>query len=943
MIKFRQIRKLHYSFFAIILCVIPNLALAQTVTPWITSGDQNMLLSEQGQVSFSAQSGSNPNTITIDENITYQSLSGVGFALTQGSAEAISSLNSTTKTNLLNELFDPNNGQAISIVRISIGASDLSNSVYSYNETAGDVAMNNFSLAGPDQTYLIPVLKDILAINPTIKVLATPWTAPTWMKTNNSWIGGNLSTTYYQAYANYFVKYLQAMSAEGISIWAITPQNEPENPNNEPSMAMTSGEQINFINNHLGPAIQNAGFNTKIIAFDHNCDNTAYPIDVLNNSTYVDGAAFHLYAGNISALSTVRNQTNKNVYFTEQFTSSNGNFDGDFGWHMENVVIGSLRNWSKSVIEWNLATDQSFGPRTPGGCTECLGAITINNSSSFSRNVSYYIISQISRFIDPGAERINSNNINNLPNVAFKNPDGSKTLLVYNSQNQSRNLKVQSGNVSFEYDIPGRSAITFKWDDSSTPPPPPANIDAFQRIEAENYDDSFGVQLENTSDTGGGQNVGFTDDGDYIRFNQVDFGSGAGSADVRIASDASFTGTVEFRLNSVNGNLIGTANFGNTGGWQSWTTRNINITNASGINDLFLVFKGGIGIGNINWFQFYASPVTIPSTPSSLNAAAVSSSSIDLNWQDNSNNELAFEVQRSLTGNNNWNVISTTAADVSSFNDNSLSENTIYFYRVRAVNSAGSSAWSTVANATTQSQVSSGIVSGTTYQIINTGSGKAMDVSGVSTANGARIQQWTPSGGSNQQWLVESVENNEYRLTAVHSGKVLDVVNGGTNNNARIQQWDYFGNDNQKWRIESNGNDTYKIISVNSGKALDVFSNSNNNGAELVQYTARNDSHQNWSFNVVSGAREEIVLSTDGDNMQDAIILYPNPAKDSIRISGKQVRSFEIIDQSGRIIIQKNQILENQPLDISNLGNGLYLVNLKLINGRSISRSLIKN
>ncbi|MHA7060153.1 RICIN domain-containing protein [Aquimarina sp. M1] len=455
----------------VMLCFFFFSLQSQTISPWLTRGDQTVKLQEQNTISFSSGNASNP-TISINENFESQSIIGFGFMLTQGSAKVIRGLNSSTQNSLLNELFNPTSGNAISVVRISIGASDLSESVYSYNQTSGDTNMNNFSLNGPDKTDVIPILKKILAINPNIRILATPWTAPTWMKTNGSWIGGSLQSQFYSAYANYFIKYLEAMKAEGIQIWAITPQNEPENPFNEPSMQMNSSEQKDFINNHLGPAIESSQFSTKIIAYDHNCDNTAYPIDVLNNSPYVDGAAFHLYdyPPNIGALSTVRNATGKNVYFTEQFTSSNGNFDGDFGWHMENVVIGSLRNWSKTVIEWNLATDPSFGPRTPGGCTECLGAITVNNSSNFNRNVSYYIIGQVSKFVKPGAIRTESNN-NGILNVSFKNPDNSRVLLVYNKNNNNRNITVNWTSKNFQYTIPARSAVTFVWDNGTVPLP----------------------------------------------------------------------------------------------------------------------------------------------------------------------------------------------------------------------------------------------------------------------------------------------------------------------------------------------------------------------------------------------------------------------------------------------------------------------------------------
>lgn len=444
---------------------------AQTVTPWMTTGDQSKLLQQQATVSFGTNSGTNPSTVTVNAGTTYQTMDGFGYTLTEGSCEVISGMAATQQNQLLNDLYNPTTGLNASVVRISIGASDLSSYSYSYNETSGDTNMNNFSLNEPDLTYLVPILKKILLINPNIKILATPWSAPRWMKTNGSWVGGSLQTQYYAAYAKYFVKYFDAMKAQGINIWAITPQNEPENPHNEPSMLMNSTEQKNFINQQLGPQMAAAGYgNIKIIAFDHNCDNTAYPIDVLNNSSYVDGAAFHLYLGNISAMSTVKNATNKNVYFTEQYTGSGGSFSGDFGWHMQNVVIGSTNNWSKTVLEWNAANNSSLGPRTPGGCSTCLGAITVNSSTSYTKNVAYYIIGQISKFVKPGAVRIGASSTNSsIQSAAFKNPDGSTALVVYNSGGSSNTIKVVSGSSAFNYAVPASSAVTFTWS-SGTPP-----------------------------------------------------------------------------------------------------------------------------------------------------------------------------------------------------------------------------------------------------------------------------------------------------------------------------------------------------------------------------------------------------------------------------------------------------------------------------------------
>lgn len=506
-------RNVKIMMFVVMLISFTSRMSAQTVTPWITSGDQTKLLQQQSTVSFGTNSGSNPSTVTINAGTTYQTMDGFGYTLTEGSCEVISGMAATQQNQLLNDLYNPVTGLNANVVRISIGASDLSSSSYSYNETSGDVNMNNFSLNGPDLTYLVPILKKILLINPNIKILATPWSAPRWMKTNNSWVGGSLQTQYYAAYARYFVKYFGAMQAQGISIWGITPQNEPENPNNEPSMLMNSTEQKNFINQQLGPQMATAGYGgIKIIAFDHNCDNTAYPIDVLNNSSYVDGAAFHLYLGNISAMSTVRNATNKNVYFTEQYTGSGGSFSGDFGWHMQNVVIGSTNNWAKTVLEWNAANNAALGPRTPGGCNTCLGAITVNNSTSYTKNVAYYIIGQISKFVKPGALRISSSSTNGtIQSAGFKNPDGSIALVVYNS-GSANTIKVVSGSSAFNYTVPASSAVTFNWSAGS---PPSSSFPGYYNIISRNS--SKGLDVADNSTTSGG------------RIQQYDITNGGGS------------------------------------------------------------------------------------------------------------------------------------------------------------------------------------------------------------------------------------------------------------------------------------------------------------------------------------------------------------------------------------------------------------------------------
>lgn len=437
---------------------------------WLTKGDQSVLLKKQSTILGFGTVYNMYQNIEVDDTQAFQTVDGFGYTLTGGSAEVINQLSVAKKQELLQELFGSSeNSISISYLRISIAASDLNSAPFSYDDMAigqTDVNLNSFSLA-PDMTNLIPVLKAILAINPNIKIMATPWSPPVWMKDNNSFIGGSLQPQYYGVYAQYFVKYIQKMKAEGITIDAICPQNEPLHPGNNPSLLMTATQQAEFIKNSLGPAFQTAGINTKIIIYDHNCDRPDYPITVLSDTAanpFIDGSAFHLYGGDISALSTVHNAfPTKNVYFTEQWTSSEGNFGGDLRWHSKNVVIGSMRNWSKIALEWNLANNSSFGPHTPGGCTQCKGAITINSADSFVRNVAYYIIAHASKFVPFGSTRIVSNVQGNLSNVAFKTPSGKIVLLVVNDGASTELFNIKYNGRWITTSLESGSVGTYIW------------------------------------------------------------------------------------------------------------------------------------------------------------------------------------------------------------------------------------------------------------------------------------------------------------------------------------------------------------------------------------------------------------------------------------------------------------------------------------------------
>ncbi|RAW02408.1 glycoside hydrolase family 30 protein [Pseudochryseolinea flava] len=432
---------------------------------WLTTGDKKSLLSKR-ELNFNADAVSK-DIIDVDTTKIYQDIDGFGYALTGGSAMLLhTKLDQAKRTALLQELFTTEgNNIGINYLRVSIGASDLDDHVFSYDDVKGDKDLKHFTL-DEDRKHLIPVLKEILALNPKIKIMGSPWSAPAWMKDNQHAKGGSLKPEFYETYAQYFVKYIQQMQQEGITIDAITLQNEPENPNNTPSMIMTAQDQAAFVKNNLGPAFQQAGIKTKIVVFDHNCDHPEYPITVLNDSSakkFIDGSAFHLYLGEISALSKVRDaHPDKNIYFTEQWTSGKGEFGGDLVWHTRELIIGSTRNWSRNVLEWNLAADPQFNPHTgDGGCTLCQGALTIGDS--VTRNVSYYIIAHASKFVPDGSKRISSTLINGVQNVAFITPAGKKVLVAVNDSNSDKAFDVQYHGKKFNVTLPASAVGTFVW------------------------------------------------------------------------------------------------------------------------------------------------------------------------------------------------------------------------------------------------------------------------------------------------------------------------------------------------------------------------------------------------------------------------------------------------------------------------------------------------
>jgi glucosylceramidase len=446
------------------------------VAVWVTTGDRSKLLARQPDVPFSQPQATAPETaaIDVDESRAFQEIVGFGAAISDASAWLIQRrMSAAQRDTLLRDLFGRGDGIGLSFTRLTIGASDFSRSHYSYDDMpAGqrDPELARFSIDSA-RAEVVPVTKQALAVNPQLRVMASPWSAPGWMKTSGSLITGTLRRDAYPAFAEYFRKYIEAMGAEGVPIWAITVQNEPHfEPGDYPGMRLEPPARAEFLKNHIGPLFEKAGIQTLIFDWDHNWDEPDSPLGVLNDPAakkYVDGVAWHCYKGEVSAQGRVHDaHPDVDAYFTE---CSGGEwapkFDETLKWMTQNLVIGTTRNWARGVLLWNLALDGRHGPHK-GGCGDCRGVVTIDSATgAVTRNVEYYALAHASKFVRPGARRVASTSgVAGVETVAFRNADdGSKALVVLNTASAERQLAVRAGGRSFGYSLPPGAVATFRW------------------------------------------------------------------------------------------------------------------------------------------------------------------------------------------------------------------------------------------------------------------------------------------------------------------------------------------------------------------------------------------------------------------------------------------------------------------------------------------------
>ena len=435
---------------------------------WITSGDGRFLIRPTGAAPAPLPCG----TIAIDAGRQFQTVRGFGFTLTGGSALLLSRMTQERRSALLQEMFAPGGPVRVSCLRLAIGASDLGVRAFTYNDVPdgeSDWGLGRFDLCAGDPE-LLPILREILAIAPDILVMASPWSAPAWMKTNHSLVGGALRPDCHDVYARYLVRYLAEMRDRGVRVRAITVQNEPANAKHDPSMTMSAAQQAEFVGRHLGPMVRAAGLETEIFCHDHNCDDPGYPLAVLADAqarSHLAGSAFHLYAGEAEAMGLVHDRyPDKACIFTEQWVGRWDDFPGALMWHGERVLIGALRNWAEIVLEWNLAADPDCDPHTPGGEPNCVGAVTLDGDA-VTRNVAYYLIAHAARFIPPGSRRIWSGG--DILNAAFLTPAGQIAVIAVNPDDTPVSLTLAAqDSASPAIELPAKALATCVW----TPPTP---------------------------------------------------------------------------------------------------------------------------------------------------------------------------------------------------------------------------------------------------------------------------------------------------------------------------------------------------------------------------------------------------------------------------------------------------------------------------------------
>ncbi|QEO14962.1 glucan endo-1,6-beta-glucosidase [Agromyces intestinalis] len=468
------------------------------VRSWLTTVDRARLLEEQPPLQFTDTPSTAP-TIVIDPELGYQEMDGFGASITDSSAHVLYNLSKAERDATMRKLFHPVDGIGISLLRQPIGSSDFTatSAHYTYDDVApgkNDYLQRKFTIAH-DEAQILPLLRQAKQLNPKLKIVASPWSPPAWMKTNDSLVGGKLEPGVLNAtaYAAYLVRYVVEYKKAGVPIDFLTIQNEPQNrtPDAYPGMDMPVADQARVIR-ILGPLLKVASPKTKILGYDHNW--ATHPNDLANvppgqdpepdypakllltkAAKWIAGTAFHCYYGDPSAQTALHERfPDRGIWFTECSGSHGADdppakfFRDTLVWHARTITIGVPRNWSKTTANWNLALDETGGPHL-GGCGTCTGLVTTHSDGTVTTNAEYYTIGHLSKFVQPGAVRIASTSFGTtgwngqVTDVAFRNPDGSFVLVAHNENDDPRAVAVSVGSKTFETTLPGGALATYTW------------------------------------------------------------------------------------------------------------------------------------------------------------------------------------------------------------------------------------------------------------------------------------------------------------------------------------------------------------------------------------------------------------------------------------------------------------------------------------------------
>ena len=470
-------------FIGVCLLIFGLKVQAQQVTSYATDVTRTLDMTKEQTTQGVSKTGL--PEIQINPSIRYQEIDGFGAAITGSTAYNLSLMPAAARHAFLEETFAPDKF-GFSYVRVSIGCSDFSLSEYTLCDEPG---IEHFGLTVEETKYVIPALKEILAINPALKIMGTPWTCPKWMKVKSleetvpfdSWTGGQLNPAYYQDYAHYFVLWIQAMQQAGVPIYCVTPQNEPLNRGNSASLFMGWKEQQAFVKQALGPALRKADLAVKVYAFDHNYnyddmpDQQQYPLHIYEDAEaarFFAGAAYHNYGGRPSELLRIQREApDKELVFSEASigTWNNGrDLEKSLLRDVEQLGLATVNGWCRGSVVWNLMLDNDRGPhRGEGACATCYGVVDIDNTdyTTITRKTHFYAMAHMSVAAKPGAYRIASNDkaAEGLTYAAFINPDGSFGLVISN-QGEAQQVNVSlNGVAAFVAELPAKAVVSYSW------------------------------------------------------------------------------------------------------------------------------------------------------------------------------------------------------------------------------------------------------------------------------------------------------------------------------------------------------------------------------------------------------------------------------------------------------------------------------------------------